>query len=128
MILADSDVLIDYLNGAEPVTRQVQEFIRSDRLHISAISCFELLSGAQENKRGKRTGALIDSIPILPVDCEAAAQAASVRRNLARIGRQIGMADSLIAGVALANNLPLFTRNRKHFEKIEGLTLIPVEV
>jgi tRNA(fMet)-specific endonuclease VapC len=128
LILADSDVLIDYLNGSQPITRQVQEFIRSDRLHISAISRFELLSGAQENRRGKRARALVDSIPVLPVDREAAAQAASVRQRLAQIGRQIGMADSLIAGVALANNLPLFTRNRKHFEQVEGLILVPLEV
>jgi tRNA(fMet)-specific endonuclease VapC len=128
LILADSDILIDYLNGAQPITRQVQEFIRSDRLHTSAISCFELLSGAQEGNRGKRTRALVESIPILPVDREAAAQAASVRQSLASIGRQIGMADSLIAGVALANNLPLFTRNRKHFQQIGGLILIAAEV
>jgi tRNA(fMet)-specific endonuclease VapC len=128
LILADSDVLIDYLNGSQPITRQVQEFIRSDRLHISAISRFELLSGAQENRRGKRARALVDSIPVLPVDREAAAQAASVRQRLAQIGRHIGMADSLIAGVALANNLPLFTRNRKHFEQVEGLILVPLEV
>jgi predicted nucleic acid-binding protein len=38
------------------------------------------------------------------------------------------MADSLIAGVALANNLPLFTRNRKHFQQIGGLILIAAEV
>jgi len=34
------------------------------------------------------------------------------------------MADSLIAGIALANQLPLFTRNRKHFEKVPGLKLV----
>jgi predicted nucleic acid-binding protein len=36
------------------------------------------------------------------------------------------MADSLIAGSALVNNLPLLTRNRKHFENVEGLRLVPL--
>jgi predicted nucleic acid-binding protein len=35
------------------------------------------------------------------------------------------MADSLIAGIALVNDLSLLTRNRKHFERIEGLRLLP---
>jgi predicted nucleic acid-binding protein len=128
LILADSDVLIDYLNGVQPIVRQVQEFIGSDGLHTSAINCFELLSGAAETERGKRTRALVESLPILPVDREAAAIAASIRRNLAQIGRSIGMADSLIAGVAQSNNIPLFTRNHKHFSQVEGLVLVLVEV
>jgi predicted nucleic acid-binding protein len=36
------------------------------------------------------------------------------------------MADSLIAGIALVNNLPLLTRNRKRFENVEGLRLVPL--
>jgi predicted nucleic acid-binding protein len=34
------------------------------------------------------------------------------------------MADSLIAGIALAHSLPLFTRNTAHFERVEDLELI----
>jgi tRNA(fMet)-specific endonuclease VapC len=127
LILADSDVLIDYLNGVQPIMRQVQELIGSDGLHTSAINCFELLGGAPETERGKRTRALVKSLPILPVDREAALIAASIRQNLARIGRSIGMADSLIAGVARSNNIPLLTRNHKHFSQVEGLVLVPVE-
>jgi predicted nucleic acid-binding protein len=37
------------------------------------------------------------------------------------------MGDSLIAGIALAHNLPLFTRNRAHFERVEKLELVKVE-
>jgi predicted nucleic acid-binding protein len=36
------------------------------------------------------------------------------------------MGDSLIAGIALAHNLPLFTRNRAHFERVEKLELVKV--
>jgi predicted nucleic acid-binding protein len=49
-----------------------------------------------------------------------------VRQKLARRGVSIGMADSLIAGIALVNNLPVLTRNRKHFENVKGLRLVPV--
>ena len=92
----------------------------------SPITCFELLSGARDNKRGNRVRRLVAAIPVLPLDREATGVAAVVRQRLARSGASIGMADSLIAGVAMAHNLPLLIRNRKHFENIEGLRLLPV--
>jgi predicted nucleic acid-binding protein len=33
------------------------------------------------------------------------------------------MADSLIAGIALAQGATLLTRNRRHFARVEGLKL-----
>lgn len=126
MIVADTDVLIDYLAGTQPVAEQVRIYAESDTLQTSAITCFELLSGARGNKRGDQVRRLVTAIPVLPLDREAAAVAAVVRQRLARNGASIGMADSLIAGIAMAHNLPLLTRNRKHFEHIEGLRLLPI--
>ena len=127
MILADTDVLIDYLLGIQPAARQLRAYAESDRLRTSAVNCFELLSGADRSKRGDDVRRLIASTPVLPLDLESAAHAARVRRDLAAEGLPIGMGDSLIAGIALANGLPLLTRNRRHFGKVEGLDLVPVD-
>lgn len=124
MILADTDVLIDYLTGTQPAKNQVQAYIESDSLQTTAVNCFEMLSGAHKDARGQQTRDFVADLPVLPLDRESATQAAKVRQKLERKGLSIGMADSLIAGIALAHNLPLLTRNRKHFEKIEGLQLI----
>jgi len=125
LIIADTDVLIDYLAGTQPAADQVMAYAESDSLQTSAITCFELLSGARDGKRGDKVRRFVAAIPVLPVDREAATRAAVVRQRLARKGVPIGMADSLIAGIALVNNLPLLTRNRKHFENVEGLRLLP---
>jgi tRNA(fMet)-specific endonuclease VapC len=125
LIIADTDVLIDYLAGTQPVADQVKAYAASDSLQTTAITCFELLSGARDSKRGDRVRRLVAAIPVIPLDREAATRAADVRQKLARSGASIGMADSLIAGVALVNGLPLLTRNRKHFENVEGLRLLP---
>ena len=125
MILADTDVLIDYLGGIHPIAERVKSYIESDSLQTTAVSCFELLSGAGENRRGDEVRRLIAAIPVLTLDRDAAAQAAIVRRQLSSSGFVIGMGDSLIAGIALANDLPLLTRNRKHFEHVEKLSVIP---
>ncbi len=123
MILADTDVLIDYLAEIQPAADRVREYISSDSLQTTAITCFELLSGAGTGRRGDRVRALVESIAVLALNRDAAVQAAAIRRAQSRTGFVIPMADSLIAGIALANGLSLFTRNRKHFEEIEGLQL-----
>ena len=127
LILADTDVLIDYLAGIEPVTRQVASYVVAEQLQTSAITSFELLSGARAGRRGERVRLLVAGLPVLPVDRAAAERAAELRQQLERTGSAIGMADSLIAGIALANALPLLTRNRKHFARIENLRLVDLE-
>ncbi len=124
MILADTDVLIDFLVGVQPVKDQIADFIKAEHLQTTAVTCFELLSGADESKRGDAVRRLLDALNVLPLDREAARHAADVRRKLARKGEAIGMGDSLIAGIALAHSLPLFTRNKAHFQRVENLELV----
>jgi tRNA(fMet)-specific endonuclease VapC len=128
LILADTDVLIDFLAGTQPAADQVMEYVQSDTLQTTAISCFELLSGTREGRRGDNVRRLVNAIPVLALDRQAATRAASVRQQLTRSGSPIGMADSLIAGIALEHDLPLLTRNRKHFERVEGLRLLPLDL
>jgi predicted nucleic acid-binding protein len=124
VIVADTDVLIDFLTGVQPVKDQIAKYINTDQLQTTAVSCFELLSGAGENKRGHAVRQLLESLSVLPLDRAAARHSADVRRKLDHTGQKIGMGDSLIAGIALAHGLPLFTRNRVHFERVENLKLL----
>ncbi len=124
MILADTDVLIDYLKDVQPIAGKVLEYREADSLGTTVVSCFELLNGARQGRLGDRVRHLVATMPIISLDQAAATQAALIHQDLEQIGRAIGMADSLIAGIALANDLPLLTRNRKHFEHIQGLRLV----
>jgi tRNA(fMet)-specific endonuclease VapC len=124
VILADTDVLIDYLNDRPPVSDQVARLIQAESLQTSSVNCFELLSGARPGKRGDQVRHFVENIPVLPLDLAAAKKAAAIRQSLEGSGNTIAMADSLVAGIALANNLPLLTRNRRHFEAVEGLRIV----
>jgi len=127
LILADTDVLIDYLAGIQPVMAQIARYAEARLLETTAVNCFELLSGAGEGKRGDAIRLILSAIEVLPLDRAAATQAAQVRRELERTGQPIGMGDSLIAGIALANHIALFTRNRKHFERVPNLELVEIQ-
>jgi len=66
---------------------------------------------------------LLGALTILPLDAEDARCASSLRRDLERAGRSIGMADSLIAGICVRRSRILLTRTRAHFERVPNLTL-----
>jgi len=127
MMIADTDVLIDYLRGARPVAERVALEIRSAQLATTTVTRFELGAGARSARQRKIVTELLDALPCLPLDREAADRAAEVRHSLERRGLAIGMADSLIAGITLESRGILLTRNRRHFERVEGLALARIE-
>jgi tRNA(fMet)-specific endonuclease VapC len=121
MIIADTDVLIDYLEGRGPGAEAVSQALRRDQLQTTTVNYFELLAGAHRRRQQETILALLESIPVLPLDVDAARRAADVRRHLERAGIGIGMGDSLIAGIVLARGAALLTRNQRHFERVPGL-------
>ena len=123
MIVADTDVLIDFLSGHEPGASRVAAELSSSSLATTAVSRFELLAGAMGSGTEASVRRLLDTVRTLPLEREAADRAAEVRRTLDRKGPGIGMADSLIAGIALVHDGALLTRNRKHFARVDGLRL-----
>jgi tRNA(fMet)-specific endonuclease VapC len=127
MIVADTDVLIDFLAGREPAAGLVTRELDRGNLRTTVITRFEMLSGARGAREMRIVSELLDSIKIVPLDVSAADRAALVRRALERKGVGIGMADSLIAGIALHVGGTLLTRNRRHFERVEGLDLTRFE-
>lgn len=123
MIIADSDVLIDALAGRGPATEQVRETVRAGTLATTAVSVFELESGARSPSAREALKTLLGALSVLPVDFEAASAAARIRREFESRGEPIGMADYLIAGVCLARKAALLTRKREHFDRVPGLRL-----
>lgn len=122
LTVADTDVLIDALRGRGESER-VADALRAGRLATTSISLFELLSGAAEPAEENRIRMLVAAMTLLPFDAAAAERAARARILLEREGRTIGSADLQISGICLAHDLPLWTRNRAHFERIPGLVL-----
>ena len=126
MIVADTDVLIDYLAGQNPGAERVAADLERRWLRTTAINRFELLSGVRNRRQEATIRVLLDAVPTLPLDQQAADKAAQVRRALEKTGESIGMGDSLIAGIVLVNGGMLLTRNLRHFERVEGLELSPL--
>lgn len=108
-LLVDTDVLIDHLRGTAR--------LRDDgaQMAVSAVTRCELFAGRDEEARLRR---LLSPMETLSVD-------AAIAELAGRTRRQTGLAtpDALVAATALRHGLPLMTRNRRHFERVDGLQL-----
>ena len=117
MIVADTDVLIDALNGKEPAKARVIEGFENGSLATTSISVFELLSGAHGQRQDQAIRILLE------LNRQAADTAAEIRQELEATGQTIGLADYLIAGICVSRSAALLTRNRRHFRRVSGLQI-----
>ncbi|MGB3283721.1 type II toxin-antitoxin system VapC family toxin [Mycolicibacter algericus] len=122
VVVVDTDLVIDFLRGKGPGVPLVRELVASHRLRVTAITAFELRVGADFLARRDDILRLVRS-RTFPLDSRSALRAGDVAAALQRDGQDIGMADCLQAGICLNFDLPLATRNRKHFQRVDGLRL-----
>jgi tRNA(fMet)-specific endonuclease VapC len=123
MIVADTDVLIDFLRGRGDGARRVAVELETRSFGTTAITVFELRSGARTVRQKRSVDLLLEAMTILPFGPEEARVAAEIRQQVEAQGQPIGMADYMIAAVCVVAGGVLLTRNRKHFERVKSLKL-----
>ena len=97
---------------------------------ISAITASELLTGIylaeSAERRARREDfveAMLEDVPILPVDVNVARVHAELWAHLSKAGQMTGAHDLLIAATALAHGDSVLTDNVRDFEKVPGLAV-----
>jgi predicted nucleic acid-binding protein len=110
LTLLDTDVLIDHLRGH----RQLR--LSDPKLQISVVTRCELFAGRNADEPTlRRTLNVLKEVSVTRAIAETAG---SIRRTTG-----IPVPDALIAATALEHEMALMTRNRRHFERVTGLTL-----
>lgn len=124
IILADTSILIDLFRKSEKANSKfVQLAMEGYEFQISAITEYEVYSGATTAQLPFWDD-LLRKVTVLPFDKDVVKQAVFINRYLKQKRKQIDLADLFIAATAVTHNLSLATLNRKHFERIDTLTLI----
>ncbi len=122
MTIVDTDALIDFLNGRAPAS--IDDELARGALSTTAITAYELRRGARTEKALRSVELLLAQLAeIVPFDDAAAGEAAAVYRDLAKAGQVIGKADLYIAGICLASDAKLITRNVREYGRVDGLQL-----
>jgi hypothetical protein len=68
---------------------------------------------------------VLKSLPHLPLDAGSASKGGVIYAQRVREGAKIDPEDAMLAGIAVQNNEPLLTRNRRDFAGISDLKLEP---
>jgi len=124
--LLDTDILSELGKGADRIVVGHGDAYYSvfGRVTISTITLMEIVRGWQRKQSVRRLQTFLLSIAgeeILPFDAEAAELAGRIAGDLERVGLTIGIADPMIAAIALTNGLELVTGNIAHFRRIQQL-------
>ena len=102
---------------------------------ITAVTLAELSVGplvvSDEQERAARQAHLQQAeadFAALPFDAAAARAFGRVAASLRRVGRKPAARahDAMIAAIAIANDLPVYTCNPSDFAGIEGLTIVAI--
>ena len=124
VVLLDSSILIDFFRKKDKTKTSFYQLSDSfGEFSISSITEYEITCGATESQMNYWKE-FLQRITILSFDSREVAKARFIYKELKKNRKQIAIADLFIAATAIANNLPLATLNKKHFESIEGLELV----
>jgi len=123
IVIADTDVVIDFFSGAEPFASTIADLMKVDGLALTSVTVFELYAGITGKKRLKQIDDLVSIMPVFPLEKKDAETGAQIYNDLKQAENLIGNQDILIAGICITHNLPLVTRNTEHFSRISHLKL-----
>lgn len=125
IICLDTNILIEYWRAKKDVKNKTKLATLSSqyRFAVSVITVYELLRG-DNSEEDKFWENFFAQVTILDMDINCAEIAGNIYRDLKRKGQLIGAEDILIASIAMKHKLKLATDNIKHFERVNGLTLV----
>ena len=133
MAVLETTFVIDLMKESKraragPAVRKLQELAtRREPLRIAIFTLAELLVGVAKGSRPQQERKAIEQcvspFEVLPFERSTAEIFGAIVAELEKRGESISDIDALIASVALEHSEVLVTRNRKHFDRIPGLTV-----
>ncbi|MFW5920984.1 MAG: PIN domain-containing protein [Polyangiales bacterium] len=122
-VLLDTDILSEVIKRRDPdVLASAERYLAAEgRFTLSVLSVMEITYGFHRIDREDRVMQFRSRIAdhdVLGFDTATAAIAGRVYADIEGAGTPIGLADVMIAAVALQHNLPLVTGNADHFQAV----------
>ena len=112
MTFLDTSVIIDFLAGDQKIVALVKEILSKEDVKTTTITEYELLRHKTKIKK-QAAERFLSGVIVSSFDREAAKKAAELFQELQAAGRMVNENDLLIAGIALAHDEILLTRDQK---------------
>lgn len=116
-MILDSSFLIDLLADDAAAVAKLDE-ITDRQLTVPTLVYTEVGVGFDpETATAARFEEIMQQVTLVAYDDEAARRAVGIQRQLRQQGDQVGAVDVMIAGIALARDAPVVTRNVSEFAR-----------
>ncbi len=124
--LIDTDIISEIGKGFDQtVLSHGLSYLQAfGRYTLSTVSVLEIIRGLEKRQSIRRLNAFRSSLPLMEVlsfTVSVADLAGQIAAGLERIGRPIGLADTMIAATALEHGLELITGNTSDFQHVQQL-------
>lgn len=123
----DTDLLIAILRGKQDAYNIATQLEQETKPATTSINAFEIYYGAHKSQLKqeniKETDNLLNKLEIIPLELSSARKAAEISAKLSEKGQPIDYRDTMIAAIAIENDLTLVTRNKTHFNRIKDLKI-----
>ena len=127
MYVLDTNTLIYYFKNQGQVAQRLAAIL-PQKIIVSTIVLFELQAGIAKSispaKRIQQLQQFLSRVNLVSFDRAAALATATIRAQLEQNGTPIGPIDVLIAGVAVARQATIVTRNVGEFSRVSGLSIV----
>jgi predicted nucleic acid-binding protein len=108
----DTSVIIDFLAGDSKIVALMKEILTKEDVKTTTITEYELLR-YKTNIRKQAAERFLSGVIVCSFDREVAKKAAVLFEELQDTGRMINENDLLVAGISLAHDEVLLTRDQK---------------
>jgi hypothetical protein len=113
-ILLDSDVIIAWLRGADPIAGTIPDLLESgNSLVWTPVSIAEIFTGVRKTEQSQ-VNRLFLILDTLPISASIGKKAGEYLQKYAK-SHSVELGDALIAASAHVSELPLWTLNKKHY-------------
>jgi len=128
MVLLDTDILIGILRDNKEAVSKISKLLAKHViLFTTSINTAELYFGAHLSEKSQENLEAVEkltkTINIIPFELNHSKIYGEVRSDLQKKGEIINELDIFIATIAIEKDLPIISRNTKHFGKILKLTV-----
>jgi tRNA(fMet)-specific endonuclease VapC len=123
-MVVDTGVFIEYLRASNKSKTSLINLPDNSEIYISSVSLYELYMGAISPEKWRDVQTLTEDIPVLSFTKIVSEKAGGIYHELRKQNQLIEFRDIFIAATALVHDMPVLTRNKKHFKRIKGIECV----
>jgi len=126
IIIVDTDILIDAGLKIDKAINYLQRLEQENTLGVSLITQMELIVGCRNKRELNSLDKFLRRFEIININETISLKSAELLRKY-RLSHGLLIADALIAATVLAMDVSVLTKNKKDYQFIEGIKLIPYD-